>query len=130
VRTVRNSNPFTAGRPKCLDARQRGRVLTDSLSCELGAVVDLSATGFRVKCRGRHKLEAGQAMTLTLRCPVLSVELPCTLRWIRKTGWFSSLAGFQFQPLTPAQNAGVRELARLTLDERTIAYDTGPQIDE
>lgn len=121
VRIVRNPNPFPSrGQDRPADQRRRGRLRTDTLTCELGHILDLSATGLRLRCRTRHAPTAGQTLTLTLRAPVMTLPVQGVIRWVQRVNWLSTLVGVEFIGLTPEQTARLRELSRITMDDRTM----------
>ena len=122
MRSVRNedatrlmqamANPADAGQ------RRRGRFKTHLLQSQYGPVLDLSRGGVRVRCGRKPGLQAGDHVSIELRCPALAVEVRGHVRWLRKTGWFSHEAGIQFDTLTPTVEARLRELFRVTMDDR------------
>ncbi len=83
--------------------RRTTRMLCDRASCNLGEIVDISATGARVVCRRFFRPIEGKPTTLTIDPPVGGpLEIPCVVCWARKHGRYWE-AGLAFHTLTPGQ---------------------------
>ncbi|MBZ0171257.1 MAG: PilZ domain-containing protein [Phycisphaerales bacterium] len=83
------------------DCRRRTtRISCDQPRCNLGEIVDLSATGARVACSHYFRPVEGKPTTLTITPPRgQSLKIPCVVCWARKRGenWE---AGLVFNGLT------------------------------
>ena len=95
--------------------RRFGRLPLETLECNLGTILDLSAGGMRVMCRRVPKITtpvfiAGFPMPQSLKAKVT---------WTRRVGLFRHEVGLQFVDVTPqvaavlAKVAGFNRLRRV-----------------
>ena len=91
--------------------RRHGRILLQDIACSLGEVINLSASGMRVKTRQAPEVGASDiAVTLdTFNGPLL---LPVNIMWVKKAGWGKQLVGMQFREIAPEVRRQLVELAR------------------
>lgn len=82
------------------------------LSCHLGEVVDLSASGMRVQHTGKPVVERGALVQLGIRNQTQKVQVSARVAWAKRTGWKSYEVGFQFVDVKPAVAAVLVTLAR------------------
>jgi hypothetical protein len=81
--SFRSSDNKTGRRGKRVEARFN----TDLLTTELGAVMDVSASGVRVRCGGGAvRVAAGDVMPLTLRSPGSDLTVVCRVVRVKKAG--------------------------------------------
>lgn len=92
--------------------RQVERHQTESVSCDLGEVIDLSAGGMRLACKGRPPLAPGTIGRLRLRGADGAVTLTARAAWIRRCGFRKYEIGLQFLNMKPRVVAAVEALAR------------------
>jgi hypothetical protein len=118
------SNPILAldDAPRRRDKRHRGRLRVELLKCVLGDVQDLSATGMRVRRRGRLMIKVGDVHELTLSSLVGRQTVRARVMWIKKVSFFRHDLGLQFENLTPEAQKGLLAIARISVDARFI-YD-------
>lgn len=95
-----------------VNRRRQGRVRTVDVPCSLGEVVDISASGLRVRGRGRPPLTQGQTTTMTLLTPAGVLAVDVGVAWARKTGWRHFEMGLMFVNITPDVLEGVRSVLR------------------
>ncbi len=109
----RSPAPLLASRG--LEGRRHGRLHTELLTCNLGVVIDLSASGMRVACHGRMRVQKDQALAMEV-CSVRGrLALKTRVIWTRKTGFFRYQVGLEFTEMTPALQVELREIARLAV---------------
>ncbi len=56
--------------PSAAERRRKGRIRTHNLKCELGKVVDISASGLRILRKRKCTIRPGQTMMLNLRSDI------------------------------------------------------------
>ena len=83
-----NTEKFAGGRGSTnavsrSEKRSTGRIRTDALRCNLGAVADLSAGGVRVHSRKKPDIQVGDRRTVTLTAEEESVDVEATCVWLR-----------------------------------------------
>ncbi len=94
------------------DSRRHGRVRTESLTCSLGDVMDISASGLRVRCHGRSTCSVGKRIEITLPGEDGSFRVFARPVWIRKTGIFKHEVGVCFEDLDEDARLQLGALAR------------------
>lgn len=100
--------------------RRHGRVLCQEVSCSLGPVLDLSASGIRAETKGRIDAEVGEVFAITLDCLGESVGLLAKLVWKKRTGLWRHQVGLEFGALTEPQRKQLSLLARAAASNETI----------
>ncbi len=100
------------------DARRHGRVRTESVACSLGEVVDISASGLRVRCQGKPPCRIGQRASIMINGFEGPFQVFARPVWIRKTGMWRYEIGLCFEDLDQTarlQLAGLVRAAVTTL---------------
>jgi DnaJ-domain-containing protein 1 len=92
--------------------RRTERHLTESLACDLGTVIDLSAAGMRVAFSGKPPLEVGQSGKVRLRIPEGSLPVTGRAVWLRRTGFRKFEMGIEFFNVKRSISAALDSLAR------------------
>lgn len=91
------------------DCRRRTtRIACAQRRCNLGEIIDLSATGARIACRRFFRPVEGKPITLTITPPGKKpLHIACVVCWARKNdrGWEAGLA-FQGLGLNDARTLG------------------------
>lgn len=105
--------------------RRMGRLLCDDLRSSLGEVVDLSATGMRVRVSGKPPQADVVAIPVTLVHHEETLTLMARVAWVQKDGWFKHAVGLEFVNLTDSQRTELAALARvarsrLVIDRRAV----------
>ncbi len=91
-------------------ARARpARYRTEAARCGLGAVLDVSASGCRVRCDQPPALVKGQGVPLRVQCGQSAVSLSATVAWARRVGGAWQM-GLRFTGVTAAQAQVLRHL--------------------
>jgi hypothetical protein len=101
------------GKPAPPRTRQREgeRFGSDLLTCPLGEVYDLSATGIRLRGKGRCRLAVGQCLAVTLQAPQGALTLQARVVRIQRHGLRMFDVGMQFIAITPATARALKTLA-------------------
>lgn len=108
----------TAGQKK--PPRRHGRVRTELLSCGLGEIVDLSASGMRVLRRSARAPREGARVKIKMRCLDVKIRLRGTVVWVRTAGPGLHVVGLQFTRLTPELNEKLLQLVAVAGVRRTL----------
>ena len=91
--------------------RQSERFGSDLLTCPLGDVYDLSASGIRLRGKGRCKLAIGQAVAVTLQAPQGALTLQAKVVRIQRQGLRTFDVGLQFIGIKPGTARALKTLA-------------------
>lgn len=94
-----------------VDLRKHPRLATESISCALGEVVDLSSAGMRLNCKSKPPLQVGQEVQVRLLFPRGSLIVTVQARWLRRCGLRKFEMGLQFRNLSPAATQALDSLA-------------------
>jgi hypothetical protein len=94
------------------NARRAGRVRIEDVSCSLGEVLDLSATGLRLRCTRRPEIHAGDALELELDGIDTKIRVKARIAWVRRTGLRRHEIGLEFIDPAPGTRAALAALAR------------------
>lgn len=101
-----------SGAPRPRPARAE-RFRTNLLSTNLGEVVDISASGARVRTPRRARVEVGQIVAVNLRSPQCKVVVQCR---VVRAGWARGERGFDvslaFLDATPGLRSAIAHLGR------------------
>lgn len=69
--------------------RRDDRFTTSDMSCPLGEIVDLSASGMRIRSVGKPQVARGQAKQFVLRTSRQTLTVSGVVTWIRRRSLFS-----------------------------------------
>ena len=78
------------------DRRQHARHGTEVVSCELGDVVELSRSGFRLVTKSKPPMRPKQVVNVTLRFDGRLVKVQAQARWIKRSGLRKHTMGLAF----------------------------------
>lgn len=91
--------------------RRHGRVRMQDITCSLGDVLDLSASGLRV--RAKVAIPAvGTRFSVKIGGLDNTFYVSCVVKWSRRVGLMSREAGLEFDELTAEQRRSLNLLAR------------------
>jgi hypothetical protein len=93
------------------NARRCGRVRVEMITCCLGDVLDLSATGMRVRSKGRVPQE-GQTLGVRIEGMIKPIDVRATVVWARKSGWRKMELGLRFEDVTQEIRSELAAIAR------------------
>lgn len=108
----RNMNPVPPP-PREQNARRHGRVRAQTITCTLGDVVDISASGMKVRCSTKPDLKKGEPVPMTIHGVNGPFTVPTKFAWCRRTSLFKWTAGFEFDGLTSEARTELMEIARI-----------------
>jgi hypothetical protein len=109
------------GEPTGHPNRRHGRVRCQDVECNFGPILDLSASGMRVKCR--KPPAAGTVVEIRLMSDEYCVQISAIVRWTSRAGLFSHEAGLEFTDIHADARRMLTELARSAAGNDTIARD-------
>lgn len=99
--------------PKANRPRSVERFGVSGLSCPLGEVVDISASGMRVRFSGAAPLSKGATATIAVTNEGQSVRVTARVVWIRKGGLLrANEMGLQWENVRPGIAAALVQLGR------------------
>jgi DnaJ-domain-containing protein 1 len=78
------------------ERRRHRRHGTDTVTCEMGEVVELSRSGMRLITKGKPPLRVQQLVTVTLRFDGRLVKVQAQARWIKRSGLRKHVLGLAF----------------------------------
>lgn len=105
------------GNPK----RRHGRVRCQDIECNLGVILDLSASGVRI--RSRRSMQSGAVFPVRLVASEYCVEIQAIVRWTARAGLFSSEVGLEFMHVNDDAKKLLCDMARSAAGNDTIARD-------
>lgn len=107
--------------------RRHGRVSCEMLSCQLGEVINLSASGVKIQGKGTTEHKADDRIGLDLKC--LDHELHATARiaWTNQEDNTFQI-GMEFVDLTPDQAQRIRELLPLAAAVQPVGEGAGSTV--
>lgn len=86
------------------------------LTCGLGEVIDLSASGMRVSRTSLGKVELGQVYDVRLQAPGLTMMVRAKVVHVSRKGLLSRHLGLEFIDVTPEVARGLTEIVRVAMD--------------
>ena len=101
--------------------RKNGRIAAQDAHTALGQVLDISASGMRIRRRGRRPVSVGDAFLLDLYVCGRAVRLPVEVMRIQKAGWRTHDYGLRFGELPPEMRAQFGQVARMAAKHVSIA---------
>jgi c-di-GMP-binding flagellar brake protein YcgR len=99
------------------ERRRHGRLRCDSARCELGELIDLSASGMRVRRRGHCSFRNGHEVQVQIGFERNMVSVNARVVHVEKRGFRVRIVGFEFVDLTDEQRRKIVELARNATDQ-------------
>ncbi|MCX5662468.1 MAG: PilZ domain-containing protein [Planctomycetota bacterium] len=112
-------NPSKLGpseEPDRANLRRHGRIRCDMLTCGLGDVVDLSASGMRVTRTSLGANTLGEILDVRLQAPGLTMVVRAKVVHISKAGLLRRNLGLEFVDVTPEIARGLTEIVRVAMD--------------
>jgi hypothetical protein len=107
------------------ERRRNRRVKSPELRCHFGEVVDMSAAGLRVCCKGPTTVQVGDAFSAHLQHDRLDIELTikATVSWVENLGIRRFSVGLELIELSEADQLQLEIIVAAGHDEFT-----GPQL--
>lgn len=101
--------PLSPARDK---ARRHGRLHVACATCDLGLVVDISASGMRVESGRRPSSRIGEVGPIEIEALGEKFSVPGRIVWIRRTGFWRHAIGVEFGELSPHARHVLVNMAR------------------
>jgi hypothetical protein len=98
------------GKSSTSDNRRAGRIKADGIDTSFGEMVDLSATGMKIRC-GRTIPAAGNMIECSIEGPDGEFRLMANVVWSRRLGVFVGEAGLEFTDVNMEQRKQLNRLA-------------------
>jgi len=94
--------------------RNAQRFETNTLSCPIGTVRDVSETGFRLSSRKRLDLKKGEIHEIRVRTESKQLSVKARVQWVRRVCWLPAVyeAGFQIIDPRPGVGVALRQLGQ------------------
>lgn len=94
--------------------RKTNRFCSDLLTCPLGAIVDLSGSGLRLRGEGKAPVTKGQLVPVTLQSPQSRLTMRGRVIWVRSRGLRKRTheIGIEFTDVRPELVEALKSLAR------------------
>ncbi|MCC6660372.1 MAG: PilZ domain-containing protein [Phycisphaerales bacterium] len=102
--------------PATENRRLRGRVRLRGAACSLGRILDVSATGLRIRLGSGVDLRVGDQVQTTLSTPFLCAKVVVRVVWLRRVGLFGCDMGVSLVRPTDETARVMADLARSGLD--------------
>lgn len=96
--------------------RRGGRLAQEGLSCSLGKVIEMSASGMSVVTRKRP----AQELEVSIYSHIGTLVIKCKLVRLAPEGLFTYRVGLQFLDLDEQGRSNIAHIARLHRERRTI----------
>jgi hypothetical protein len=109
--------------PAQKSGRRHGRMRCLDLTCDLGKVVNLSASGICVEAKGRRRPAVGDKVELTLTWFEVSHHVKAVVQRVEAKGFFSYRLGVHFVDLSPSQTAELLDLAQTAAPNSLLGLD-------
>ncbi|HED54020.1 MAG TPA: hypothetical protein ENJ00_07440 [Phycisphaerales bacterium] len=94
--------------------RNAERFHTNTLTCPIGTVRDVSETGFRLSSRKKFALKKGETHSIKIRSGSKQISMAVRVQWVRRVCWFPAAyeAGFQIIDPRPGVGQALRQLGQ------------------
>ena len=102
---------LTASKRNIVVPRHADRYQTIGLNCDVGEVVDLSATGMKVSCARKPAIARGDVVTFSIRSATQRLVVMGRVAWTRRQGLRAHTIGVQFLNLKPGVPEALVEFA-------------------
>jgi hypothetical protein len=112
--------------------RRAERYQTSGLSCPLGGLCDLSASGMQIKCPRRPAAARGEVRQFIISSGAQRLSVTGRVVWVKRTSWRGFRLGIHFLHLKPGVEAALVQLAKYgfvggTSDQSCAARPEGPR---
>jgi len=97
------------------EKRNKGRLVCDFLTCELGPVVDLSASGMRVRYKGEPGFTTGESLEVVLRALNERAVVKAEITWVRQVNFEDYEIGLKFLDVNPTVGEALLAVARVAM---------------
>ena len=94
------------------DRRRAERHENSALSCQIGAVVNISSSGMKIKCEGKPPIKVGQIIDTKLDSGSQRVSVQASVIWLKRRGFKSFNVGMKFINMKNSLKAAIESLAK------------------
>lgn len=108
----RNMNPVPTP-PRASNARKHGRVKSPTITCSLGEVIDVSASGMKIRMGNKPAFKPHEEATITIHGVNAPFNVKAKFAWSRRNSLFKWTAGFAFDQLPDEVRKELLEIARI-----------------
>ncbi len=127
TRVARNMMPLPAPTNPGPENRRKGRLRPKFLTCNLGTVADLSASGVRVAAKGKVQVKPGQEIVLTLNTRHRPTAIKSSVVWVKEQSHWRHEIGLRFEEITPEIRATLNAVARECASQSTFLTGDEPE---
>ncbi len=103
------------------EGRVCGRLRCEMMECDLGEVADISASGMRVKTKGKPPVKVGDRMKLGIRAAGTQSVVMAEVIWLKKQGWFRHELGLRFVDVGISTRILLDQAVSFSVQRLTIA---------
>ena len=117
------SDDIDNGKPidnETIQNRRHGRVQCEMLSCQLGEIVNLSASGVMIRGKGTTEHKSDDRIQLDLQCLDHKLQATARVAWLNQEDKTFQM-GMEFIDLTPEQAQRIRELLPIAAAVQTVS---------
>lgn len=93
------------------ELRRHARLTAEGIETDWGPVLDLSASGMRVRC-GIKPPAKGEAFFIAIHGRTTELSILAVCRWRRRDGMFHHQIGLEFVKPLPEVQAAIAEISR------------------
>lgn len=112
------------------DRRRAERHENNALSCQIGAVVNISSSGMKLKCEGKPPIKVGQIIDTKLDSGSQRVSVQASVIWIKRRGFKSFIVGMKFVNIKDSLKAAIDSLGKFGyIDLEAAAANKQPKSD-
>ena len=97
--------------------RRHGRVRVAGVLASIGEVIDISASGMKLRSRTATGLRIGGLCTFSMATPEGVLAVDVLVMWTKRVGWRQSEIGVQFVNITEDAWVGIRSVMRGCMSE-------------
>ncbi len=102
------------------ERRQHGRIRCTALFTRFGKILDMSASGMRVHCKGWRTPELNDVMEVEIKHPHGVIMVTSKIVWRERLGLRQYMTAFRFMDLTPEKQRQIVEVAQESLQAAAL----------
>lgn len=103
-------NKVSKRKETVFDKRRADRHQTNALSCHLGGVQDISATGMKLNCEGKPPVKIGQVIDVKLNSGSHRIPVRAQVVWIKRRGFKTFTIGLRFVNIKKSLQAAIESM--------------------
>jgi hypothetical protein len=113
MRTARNASLSSVQTDRSHDFRRAGRIRCREVTSNLGEVMNISASGMRLRARGGRPPAENTKLPLRVASPFGSFEVPAKVIWVERAGFRKWDIGVRYEALTKQASDVLQHIARV-----------------